>query len=646
MAHTLLPDRQSGSLTWSEWVGIGWCCLALVVLYLFPHQFKSLNQEIYDLKLRLFSRASDSTPIVHVDVDDKALAKIGRWPWDRKVSARIIDRLTDYGAKVLVFDIFYTSKGRTLTGDEALFSSLVKSGRVVMPLVLSPADDRPQVRPETTHSPREQALYRRAWTLKTPHDFDFFRVKNRLTEARLPLVPIIEHAHRLGTINAAPDSDGTFRRIPLVIQYRDRFLPCLSLAAATAYWGVGSDAIRVNGNYTVQIRRSDGVVSIPVDARANMVVNWRPIGHDFPTYSVMDLLAEAGDPAIERAFRGKIVVIAVSWFGNKDVGVSPLKPEFQLSRIHSNGLATILTARFIREISPFPVPVMAAIGVWLLFLWSQVKTRYRYGILMFFTLLGLMVIFVAGTFAIASLELPIAEALFLFAPGAVACLAVNAISTELRLGREVRHTQEAAILALAKLAESRDEETGSHLIRIRHYCNVLCERAALRPAFHEQLTPEFIGDLVRSSILHDIGKVGIADSILCSTEKFSSEDFEAMKQHTLIGGRALEEAVEKLGTQSFLSVGAAVAYYHHERWDGTGYPYGLEGEQIPLSARIVALADVFDALTTQRRYKKAFSFEEARAIIVDGSGKHFDPALVEVYLEVQPELERIRESIT
>lgn len=207
---------------------------------------------------------------------------------------------------------------------------------------------------------------------------------------------------------------------------------------------------------------------------------------------------------------------------------------------------------------------------------------------------------------------------------------------------QIKVTQDVSVFSLAKLAECRDEETGLHLNRIQGYCRALAARLAQRDRYKEVLTEAAIEDLVRSSILHDIGKVGIPDEILLSEKKFTPEDFAVMKRHPVIGGDALAEAVRELGEESYLSLARDIAYHHHERWDGAGYPFSLHGENIPLAARIVALADVYDALTNQRRYKPAFSHEDTVRMIVEGKGTHFDPELVDVFLEVDHEFQSIR----
>ncbi|MFH0957148.1 MAG: HD domain-containing phosphohydrolase, partial [Pseudomonadota bacterium] len=208
----------------------------------------------------------------------------------------------------------------------------------------------------------------------------------------------------------------------------------------------------------------------------------------------------------------------------------------------------------------------------------------------------------------------------------------------------IRKIQGASIFALAKLAEARDGETGSHLGRIRGYCAVLCQALRKRPIYGHLLTDEFVEDLVQCSVLHDIGKIVISDEILFKNGKYGPEEMEIMRQHALLGGKALYEAAQETGeTQSYLTVGADVAYYHHERWDGSGYPFELRESEIPLSARIVALCDVYDALRSKRRYKDAFSHEDSLQLIVKDRGKHFDPEIVDAFVASAEEFRQVRE---
>ena len=209
--------------------------------------------------------------------------------------------------------------------------------------------------------------------------------------------------------------------------------------------------------------------------------------------------------------------------------------------------------------------------------------------------------------------------------------------------KELQEARAATILGLAKLAEYRDEGTGSHLERIREYAKRLAEELAKLPKYGHYITQEYIDDIFQSSILHDIGKVGIPDRILLKPGKLTAEEFEIIKRHTTLGGDAICAIESRIQTRSFLVMGKQIAYKHHEKWDGSGYPEGLKGEEIPLSARIVALADVYDALTTKRFYKEAYTHKKSKQIIVDLNGSHFDPEVVDAFLILENEFKRIHD---
>ncbi len=211
--------------------------------------------------------------------------------------------------------------------------------------------------------------------------------------------------------------------------------------------------------------------------------------------------------------------------------------------------------------------------------------------------------------------------------------------------KNLENARTSTILGLAKLAEYRDEETGSHLERIREYALILTKELSRKKKYSQYITESYIDDLYFSSILHDIGKVGIPDSILLKPGKLTKEEFEIIKQHSKIGGDVLREVNKKVEGCSFLQIGMDIAYYHHEKWNGNGYPKGLRGEEIPLSARIISLVDVYDALTSKRVYKDAFSHEKAKKIIIEERGKHFDPEIVDVFMILEKEFDRIRKEI-
>lgn len=198
-------------------------------------------------------------------------------------------------------------------------------------------------------------------------------------------------------------------------------------------------------------------------------------------------------------------------------------------------------------------------------------------------------------------------------------------------------SRQAAIFGLAKLAECRDDDTGAHLERIRLYTRILTIELKKHPEMDKIISKTFIEDIYRSSVLHDIGKVGIPDSILLKPGKLTRNEYDIMKNHCLFGSSTLKEAVTGPENVPFLQMARDIAHFHHERWDGTGYPEGLAGKAIPLAARIVALADVYDALTTVRVYKPALDHEVTRQIIVRESGSQFDPSIVEAFIKKEQE---------
>lgn len=206
--------------------------------------------------------------------------------------------------------------------------------------------------------------------------------------------------------------------------------------------------------------------------------------------------------------------------------------------------------------------------------------------------------------------------------------------------RELEETRDIALLTLAKLTESRDPETGRHLERIARY-SVTLARALASDGRHPSIDDTFLEQIERSAPLHDIGKVGIPDAILLKPDALTPEERRIMEEHATIGGETLDRVIESFPGHTFLSMAATIAHQHHERWDGNGYPRGLAGEEISLGARIVALADAYDAITCERPYEPARSHEEAIERITRDRASHFDPAVVDAFLRCERELEQI-----
>ncbi len=206
-----------------------------------------------------------------------------------------------------------------------------------------------------------------------------------------------------------------------------------------------------------------------------------------------------------------------------------------------------------------------------------------------------------------------------------------------RIGERILslETRDVAIFAMAKLAESRDPETGEHLERMRTYSRIITEFLAKDNQFDEPISEDYPRLIYLTSPLHDIGKVGIPDCVLLKPGRLSDREFDIMKTHTTIGASTLEASVRQYPGVAYLHLATDIALTHHERFDGSGYPRGLVGRDIPLCGRIVALADVYDALTSKRVYKRAFTHDIARSMILEESGKHFDPNIVKAFIHCE-----------
>ena len=210
---------------------------------------------------------------------------------------------------------------------------------------------------------------------------------------------------------------------------------------------------------------------------------------------------------------------------------------------------------------------------------------------------------------------------------------------------ELKHYHNEMIMGFATLVENKDGSTGGHIKRTTMYVKLLAEELKNRGFYEDILTDEYVENLCLAAPMHDIGKIAVPDVVLQKPGKLTEEEFEIIKQHTKRGGKIVEETFGHLGNDGYARMAYEVAKYHHEKWNGCGYPEGLKRKEIPLCARIMAIADVFDALSEKRCYREAMPFEKCFKIIEEGSGQHFDPMLVEVFLDIRKKVEKAHRDI-
>jgi adenylate cyclase len=401
--------------------------LLIILAYLaWPTLFTSLDAKLFDLKLRFLRGKEISREIVHVDVDDKSLKYLGVWPWDRKFSAQIVDRLSQYGAAVIVFDVLYASKGRSEEGNRAFFEAIKRSGKVVSAVAfgISASPDAQFYGDDQS----AEALYARAWPLHIPQGFELYKL-SKLSPAHVPLLPIIQDSREIGHVKSLQNSDGVHRSVPLVIQFEDRCIPSLGLAALVTYLGADSRNVRLTEAREIEIIHPKGRMSIPVDAQAGMLIHWQKPWKSFRHYTVMELLHSEPDPSIAEKYRNKIVVIGVTTTGATDFGLCPLSDACPLSRIHSNALNTMLTGNFIRRAPSWPF-VAGSTLLALLFCSTAGGVSIPIGLSIAALVASGYVGLVALSFSRWFVEIPTTAPLLLFALPAAVSLVVHGISSE------------------------------------------------------------------------------------------------------------------------------------------------------------------------------------------------------------------------
>jgi adenylate cyclase len=419
--------RQVLSLPWLAIV----LSLLVSAVYLFwPGPFDRLDFRVYDLKMHYRDAGSVKKAIVHLDVDDKSVREFGLWPWDRELSARIVNRLSEAGAALIVFDIVYAAQGNRPQANEALFQAVTSSGRVVSATGLGITDLADATLKDESAPSRADALYKRAWPVRLPESNKFFKVA-KLSDTLVPLVPILENSKGVGHIKSTANADGVQRRVALLVRYDDKCVPSLSLATLAAYLNVKPEDVTVTNDGQISLKHPGGVLTIPVDERGRMLISWHKPWQTFAHYSVSDLLdAKADSKRLQKDYADKIVIVAVTASGTTDIGMCPLATECPLSRVHSNALNTMLTGGFIRRVSSFPFILPAAVLLSIGFAFMAPRVPILYAVLL---LVGASFSYLLFSFLIfirASYEMPTSAPMLVFVLTAAGSLIVGGMRTE------------------------------------------------------------------------------------------------------------------------------------------------------------------------------------------------------------------------
>lgn len=622
------------------------CILTLGVLMLLvtrPALFSHMEQKIFDVLLSRTTPREPSRVPVLIAIDDPSLTALGQWPWPRHLMARLVTRLHEAEADMIVLDMVLATPDRTsplsvrndLLRDQGLTLRLdgLPEERIDYDLVL--AQTLQQVPAilgyKLLFSPRRTDKDCALHTLiqdQPPHPyFDLHQASDLFCN-----LPILGRAAKgSGFINALPDTDGVLRRVPVIALVDGNLVPSLALAAFRAgqesVVGLGRD---LDGGF-VQI----GKTRVHTDAQGNMLLRYRGPRGSYQTISAADLLHE---PLPD--LKGRVAILGPTAAGLGDTHVTPLDRFCPGIEIHATMLDNLLANdALIRPdwavgAEAFVVMAVGALTILLLLVAGPLLCVLSLAAGSLILWEGSLWLLDGPGYWISPLS---GEIILLVNVAVLSLIKYGLEERELRIRtQQLVQAQDATILSLTALAETRDPETGGHINRTRDYVQTLAANLAGKPKFRAILTPEVVQLLHKSAPLHDIGKVGISDSILLKPGPLTAAEYKEMQRHTTLGAHTLAEAERQAfdhASLSYLSLAREIALTHHEKWDGSGYPQGLKGDDIPLGGRLMALADVYDALISKRVYKDAMSHSQAVEIIVNGRGSHFDPDVVDAFLE-------------
>jgi adenylate cyclase len=424
------------------------------------------------------------------------------------------------------------------------------------------------------------------------------------------------------------------------MEHKGKLYPSLALVTLMKTVGVDDVLLKTDRNGVDSLYLNQ--TAIPLTSKGSLLIRFRGKGKTFDYVSAADILS---DRIPDEKIQGKIVFVGTSASGLKELRATPFDPVFPGVEVHATVVDNILKRDFISR--PKWAAGLESLGMLVLGLVSAFILAWA-GAGWSSLLLGVLGVGVwqasAWTFQNEGIFLsPILPLIVLVCNFSVLTF-FRFWHEEQRVKertRELAMVQEATIESMSSLTETRDPDTGEHIRRTQNYILLLAEHLKNRPRFSPFLDKETIDLLYKSAPLHDIGKVGVSDRILLKPGRLTEQEFEEMKQHTIYGRNTILAAERKLGNTSFLRVAREIAYTHHERWDGSGYPEGLKGEQIPVPGRLMALVDTYDALTSKRVYKSQIPHEKAVEIITEEKGSHFDPEVVDAFLKVKENFREI-----
>lgn len=613
--------------------------------------FKSLDLFFYDRFMKTFVSGQASDKITIIDIDETSLSAVGQWPWPRYRLAQLVNTLHEMQPGAMGLDILLPEPDRTsLKNIQTQFKTDFDLNLEFKGIPSSLTDNDGYLAHvfKKSHIVGAKYFYFDHFNRKIACRDNSFKVTdpsglltlNKATGVLCNTAPVETALGSSGFINNQHDDDGLIRQTPLLIEFQGEIFPHLSLSVFMKANGITQAQVLKN-RYGIYINA--GRYHIPITKNGSIQMQFTGPGKSHKFISAVDIL---NNKVSLSDIQGKIVLIGSSAIGLNDIHHTIYDPYFPGVEVHGVIIDNIYNGhQIIRPIwsRHFIFGVCLATGIlsaFLLFSSSGPATLFFGTVAWICVLVVSSALFYMRRFIFISPGLPILIAVFHFSFYSYVRFAISRRASFLWFKRLVK-SQQLTMEAMVSMVETRDPETGEHIKRTQHYAQALARYLKKNGLFLSMLTDTYIATLFLSVPLHDIGKVGIPDRILLKPGKLTDEEFGLMKQHTSHGRETIERVSKDIKGDHYLKMGAEIAGTHHERWDGKGYPQGLSGDDIPLSGRIMTLADVYDALISRRCYKPSFSHETAMDIIRQGKGTLFDPVIVDAFFAIESEIKAI-----
>lgn len=602
-----------------------------------------LDYQIYDfIKPKLNLDRSNS--VVVVEIDEESLEIFGQWPWSRILVAKLVQEILLSKPAAFGMDVIFTEKDRTSLGEIKNFykDSLnldLNTSKIPTPLLdndkilaTSLEAGNSVLAVFASNIPRNKTCNK----LTTIKSNSIFENIDKIDDLICSYEPLNALARANGFINARAFSDGVLRYTNLFFYYKNSLIPSFSVAMLMQV-DPNLTLLKDEKNRGLKVKFLGKEIKLNDEAKA---LNEIYPKNKFKTFSASDVLLDRVDKS---EFSGKFVLFGATALGLNDHFVSSGGKIRSGIFYHASLIENFLTNSLVSQPN-FYKDLNFYLSMLVLVSLAFIIVKYGY-------LPSFLVFVLLTVIAFVSAEIKLKSGVYIsigyiIIPVFIIFLFFTLLMTfygfweKKNFLKELEEAHSSAIDSMITVVEGKDRETGGHILRTREYVMVLAQYLRKKGIYN--FSPTFIKVLCQAVPLHDIGKVAIPDNILNKNGSLDEKEWEIMKKHVIYGKEIIQKAkMRSSGKNLFLNAATNIAYTHHEKWDGSGYPQGLKGDEIPIEGRLMAIADVYDALTSKRAYKEKFSYEKAENMIISESGTHFDPTLIKAFIDLKFEFRKI-----